>query len=138
MQRYKCLGNINYNKKRACSKKKKIQQKHCRQTATFNLNQFSSFCSSEVYKGSYTMKQDRQTYMLEVRNLARGLKLSVIMTTVCVNSSAYDTYYDIRTTIYVLRYVLLLRVRACIACECWNNVRFVTNDFCLHNTGFKT
>ena len=45
------------------------------------------------------MKQDRQTRMLEVRNLVRGLKLSVIMTTVCVNSSAYDTYYDKRTTI---------------------------------------
>ena len=43
------------------------------------------------------MEQDRQTYMLEVRNLVRGLKLSVIMITVCVNSSVYDTYYDIRT-----------------------------------------
>ena len=43
------------------------------------------------------MEQDRQTYMLEVRNLVRGLKLRVIMITVCVNSSAYDTYYDIRT-----------------------------------------
>ena len=59
------------------------------------------------------MKQDRQTYMLEVRNLVRGLKLSVIiMITVCVNSSAYDTYYDIRTTIRTITSGTCLRVNA--------------------------
>ena len=26
----------------------------------------------------------------------------------------------------------------CVRCVRWNNVRLVTNDFCLHNTGFKT
>lgn len=58
------------------------------------------------------MEQDRQTYMLEVRNLVRGLKLSVIMITVCVNSSAYDTYYDIRTTIRTITSGTCLRVNA--------------------------
>ena len=26
----------------------------------------------------------------------------------------------------------------CVLCACLNNVRFATNDFCLHKTGFKT
>ena len=26
----------------------------------------------------------------------------------------------------------------CVRCVRWNNVRLVTNDFCVHNTGFKT
>ena len=48
--------------------------------------------------------------MLEVRDLVQCLKLSVIMITVCVNSRAYDTYYDIRTTIRTITSGTCLRI----------------------------
>ena len=85
---------------------------------------FRPFARQWQYKGNNERTKNKEIFTrtwvwgLVLRVCVRRVRVwNVRVTSVHVSTNFYD---------------------GCVRCVRWSNVRLVTNDFCLHNTGFKT
>ena len=101
------------------------KKKRSRQTSCLAIIRFSPFSLQWQYKGNNERTKNKEIF---TRTWVWGLVLRVCVCAVCVCEMFVWLLVHVSTNFY----------GGCVRCVRWNNVRLVTNDFCLHNTGFKT